>query len=96
MHKADVEINSSWQNLATVISTAISDTFTFDSDKKYSIQVKSDVPVTICNSSAEPTADEGIVLNYSDQIILKVATGNLYAKCSGEKAILNICEMEED
>lgn len=96
MHIADITINSTWQNLETVISTATSATFIFDTEKKYSIQVKSDVPVTICNASAEPTDDSGLVLNYSDQLILKVKTGELYAKCAGEKAILNINEIEED
>ena len=96
MHIADVTINTEWQNLATVISTAISDTFTFDTDKKYSIQVKSDVPVTVCNKSTTPTGDEGLVLNYSDQLILTLPSGNLYVKVAAKEAILNINEIEEE
>lgn len=96
MHKADVTVNTNWQNLATVISTAISDTFTFDSSKKYSIQVKSDVPVLICNSSSQPTGNEGLVLGYGDQLVLTIPSGNLYAKSSATEAILNIQEFEEE
>lgn len=93
MHIADVTINTGWQNLATVISTAISDTFTFNSSKKYSIQVKSDVPVIACNKSTTPTGEEGVELNYGDQLIFKVPSGNLYVKASSKEAILNVQEL---
>lgn len=95
MHIADVTVNTGWQDLATVISTAISDTFTFDSDKKYSIQVKSDVPVLVCNASTEPTEDVGLVLNYGDQLVLTLPSGNLYVKSVSKEATLNIQEFEE-
>ena len=96
MHIADVTINAEWQDLATVISEAISDTFTFDTSKKYSIQVKSDVPVTVCNKATTPEGYEGLVLNYSDQLILTLPSGNLYVKAAAKEAILNINEIEEE
>lgn len=94
MHIADVTVNTGWQNLATVISTAISDTFTFNSSKKYSIQVKSDAPVLVCNSSSEPTGDVGLVLNYSDQLIFTLPSGNLYVKTAAKEAVLTVFEGE--
>jgi len=96
MNKADVTIQGGdWVALSSAISTAISDTFTFDSDKKYYFQVKSDVPVTFNNSAAEPTDDSGIVLSYGDQLVAKVPSGDMYVKAHGNQATINICEGEE-
>ena len=96
MNKADVIIQGGdWVALSDAISTATETTFTFDADKKYYFQVKSDVPVTFNNSSTTPTDDSGIMLSYGDQLVAKVPSGDMYVKAHGNQAVINICEGEE-
>lgn len=93
MTVTDVNIQGGeWVALSTAISAAISDTFTFDSSKKYYFQVKSDVPVTFNNSATTPTDNSGIELTYGKQLVAIIASGDMYVKSHGNNATINIAK----
>lgn len=91
MTVCDITLNSEngWENVASVISSKTGNTFTFDSSKKYYFQVKNG-EVLFNNSSATPTDNAGLIVKTGEQVVMLIASGDLYAQANGGKAVVNV------
>lgn len=79
-----------WQSISSLASEALGETFTFESGKKYYFQVKSDCSVTFNNSTTTPTDESGVILDYGDQLIALINSGDMYVDSHNGDAIINI------
>ena len=91
MTVCDITLDSEngWQEVATLISAKTGNTFTFASDKKYYFQVKNGT-VLFNNNSATPTDNSGLIADKGEQVVMLIASGNLYAQANGGKAVINV------
>ena len=87
----DITLDSEkgWKNVADLISAKTETTFTFDSSKKYYFQVKNG-NVLFNNNSTTPTDNSGLVAERGEQVVMLIASGNLYAQANGGKAVVNV------
>lgn len=87
----DITLDSEngWENVADLISAKTGTTFTFASDKKCYFQVKNG-NVLFNNNSTTPTNNSGLVAERGEQVVMLIASGNLYAQANGGKAVVNV------
>lgn len=91
-HVANVAVNSTWQDLESLISTATGSTFSFDSSTDYYLVNSSGATVYCVNQAAEPSvsAPLGVPLGTLEQAGLKLASGKVYVATESGVANLHI------
>ena len=93
MYIANIETNDTWQSVETLVSAAISDTFTFEADKTYHITNNNDFAVWLVNVNTAPSDKEnvGMRLPGGAQCDFKVGTyTHLFVRGNTQKANLHI------
>ena len=97
MHIANVLVTKTWQDLESLLSTATSTTFTFDSDTNYYLTNDGTQKIYLVNKSSPAPTDEaplGLPLNPGEQAGLKLASGKVYVSTVSGTANLHV-ESEE-
>lgn len=96
MHIANIKIGDSWENLEELVSSKLSNTFTFDPSKNYYLVNCGGFSCLFINQQDKPDTmvSDGLPLEPKEQCGLKLTTGKVYARCLS--GITNIhVEVEE-